>query len=103
MGYGMGARGRGLITVPRSKSVLGHIFRNSKGHVNPATTTSKNRYIKLFENVANNPKNINPKVLSDFQRNNRGFQGYSKVYRNGKQVWIQTNNRKIINAGVNNP
>ena len=30
-----------------------------------------------------------------------GFQGYSQTFRNGSQVWVQTRNGKIINAGVN--
>jgi hypothetical protein len=45
--------------VTRSESVLGHIFRNAPGHVNPSTVASQNRYIKLFESVANNPANLN--------------------------------------------
>ncbi len=88
-------------TVTKSESVLGHIFRDATGHVNPSTVASQNRYISLFENVANNSANLNPNVLTDFQRTAGGFQGYSQIFRNGQQVWAQTLNGKIINAGVN--
>ncbi len=91
----------GINKVARSKSVLGHIFRSADGHVNPSTITSQERYIKLFEKIGNNSKNVNPNVLTNFQRNAGGFQGYSKTFRNGKQVWVQSINNKIINAGVN--
>ncbi|MDQ0966809.1 RHS repeat-associated protein [Flavobacterium sp. W4I14] len=84
-----------------SKDVLGHIFRNAVGHVNPSTVESVGRYIKLFENVANDTKNINSAVLSNYQRSASGFQGFTQTFRNGKQVWVQTFNGKIINAGVN--
>ncbi|WP_091507669.1 hypothetical protein [Flexibacter flexilis] len=87
--------------VTKSKSVLGHIFRNIVGHVNPSTVASQDRYIKLFEKVANNSANLNPNVLSNYQRTAGGYQGYSQIFRNGQQVWVQTLNGKIINAGVN--
>jgi hypothetical protein len=88
-------------TVTRTKSVLGHIFRNSKGHVNPSTIASQNRYIQLFENVANNIKNLNPNVLSNFQRAAGNFQGFSQTFRNGQQIWVEVLDGKIINAGIN--
>lgn len=88
--------------VTRSSDVLGHIFRNTAGHVNPATIASQNKYIKLFESVANNADNLNPNILSEYQRAAGGFEAYSKTYRNGKQVWAQAEGGKIFNAGVNN-
>ena len=88
-------------TVTKSESILGHIFRDARGHVNPSTVASQNRYISLFEEVANNPANLNSSVLNSFQRTAGGFKGYSKIYRNGQQVWTQTLYGKIINAGVN--
>lgn len=98
----MGFAAKGVTnTVTRSESVLGHIFRKAPGHVNPSTVTSQGRYINLFEKVANNPANLNPNVLTNFQRTSGGFHGYSQTFRNGKQVWSQTLNGKIINAGVN--
>ncbi|XTB52970.1 hypothetical protein LDK11_12260 [Fusobacterium nucleatum] len=87
--------------IDRTKSKLGHIFREAEGHVNPTTPTSQERYINLFEKIGNDPSNINPNILSTFQQQNKDFQGYSKTFRNGKQVWVQTINGKIINAGVN--
>jgi RHS repeat-associated protein len=91
----------GTNTVTRSESVLGHIFRDASGHVNPSTITSQNRYINLFEKVGNNATNLNPNVLNNFQRSAGGFQGFSQTFRNGKQVWVQTINGKIFDAGVN--
>ncbi|MDB9380916.1 DUF6443 domain-containing protein [Nodularia spumigena CS-584] len=87
--------------VTRSSDVLGHIFRNSAGHVNPSTLASQERYINLFEDVSSSANNLNPKVLSQYQQTAGGFEGYSKTYRNGKQVWTQTRQGTIINAGVN--
>ncbi|RWU06138.1 RHS repeat domain-containing protein [Pedobacter chitinilyticus] len=84
-----------------SKDILGHIFRNAVGHVNPTTIESKLRYLKLFENVANDVKNVNPAILSNYQKNTVGFQGFSQTFRSGQQVWVQVFNGKIVNAGVN--
>ena len=86
--------------VPRTSSVLGHIFKNTEGHVNPVTNASQVRFINLFERVANNPGNLNPNVLSSFQRTNPGFQGFSQTYRNG-QVWAHVRGVRIFDAGVN--
>lgn len=88
-------------TVTKSESSLGHIFRDATGHVNPSTVASQNRYISLFEEVANNPANLNSNVLNSYQRTAGGFKGYSKIYRNGQQVWTQTIDGTIFNAGVN--
>lgn len=55
----------------------------------------------MFESVGNNPANLNPNVLTNFQRSVGGFQGYSKTFSDGKQVWVQTFDGKILNAGVN--
>lgn len=54
-----------------------------------------------FENVANNSTNLNPNELSVHQKTAGGFQGHSKLFRNGRQVWTQSLNGKITNAGVN--
>jgi RHS repeat-associated protein len=86
-----------------SKSLLGHIFQKAAGHVKPTTIESMIRYMKLFDNVASDVKNINPNVLSNYQRANisQGFQGYSYTFRNGQQVWVQTFKGKLFDAGVN--
>jgi hypothetical protein len=68
--------------------------------VNPATLTSKARYIKLFEHVANNGT-PNPNVLSAFQKSAGGFEGFSMTFRNGSQVWVQVKDGRIFDAGVN--
>ncbi len=51
--------------------------------------------------MANDTKNVNPNVLSNYQRAANGFQGFAQTFKNGKQVWVQTFNGKIVNAGVN--
>ena len=58
-------------------------------------------FYELFEKVANEVNNLNPNVLSNYQRTSGGYEGYAKTFRNGQQVWVQTFNGKIINAGVN--
>lgn len=68
-------------------SKMGHIFRNAKGHVNPSTASSKARFIRLFEKVTSNPSNVNNNVLSNYQKSAMGFQGFSQVFRSGRQVW----------------
>jgi len=87
-------------TVPRTKDVLGHIFRNAPGHVNPATAASQGRYISLFEKVAANPKNFNPNILNP-QAAKNGVQAFTQTFRNGRQVWVHTRNGRIFDAGVN--
>ncbi len=87
-------------SVPRTADVLGHIFKAGDGHVAPTTGASQQRFINLFERVANNPNNQNPNVLSNFQRTNTTVQGFSQNFRNG-QVWAQAGNGRIFNAGVN--
>lgn len=86
-------------TVTRSESVLGHIFRDATGHVNPSTLTSQNRYIQLFESVANNPANLNQSILAPNAIKN-GAEGFTQTFKNG-QIWVQTRNGKIFDAGVN--
>ncbi|MCE7057732.1 RHS repeat-associated core domain-containing protein [Algoriphagus sp. AGSA1] len=86
-------------TVTRSESVLGHIFRDAAGHVNPSTVTSQNRYISLFEKVANNPANLNQSILAPRAIEN-GVQGFTQSFNNG-QIWVQVKDGKIFNAGVN--
>jgi len=88
-------------TIPRTESVLGHIFKNTTGHVNPTTVASKNRYLKIFEHVANNPQNLNMKTLKPSAIEN-GVTGYTQTFRNGKQVWVHGRNGRIFDAGVNN-
>lgn len=91
----------GLVNlVPKAKSVLGHIFRNAPGHVNPITLTSRSRYIELFEIVANNPNNLNTKILNATAVKN-GVQAYTKTFNNGRQIWVHTRNGTIFDAGIN--
>jgi len=87
------------IVVGAERSVLGHIFRNAEGHVNPSTASSVKRFVRLFEGVANNPANANNSVVSA-PGLAAGVKGFSQNYRSG-QVWVQVRNGNIFNAGVN--
>ncbi|MGX5691520.1 hypothetical protein, partial [Arcticibacter tournemirensis] len=87
------------ITVNASESLLGHIFRDAVGHVNPVTIESKTRYLNLFAKVAGNPNNLVPTVNPSAA--NAGILTFYQTFRNGRQVWVQTLNGEIRNAGVN--
>lgn len=86
--------------VQRTRDVLGHIFRNARGHVNPGTSTSQGRYLSLFEKVANNPRNLNPSILNADAASS-GVNAFTQTFRNGKQVWVHSRNGRIFDAGVN--
>lgn len=91
--------------VPKTKDVLGHIFRSgpkATAHVNPSTLASQGRYTTLFENVANNTGKLDHSVLTKYQFQNvdKGFEGFSQVFRKGKKVWVKALDGKIFNAGV---
>lgn len=79
--------------------MLGHIFRNAEGHVNPATSASQGRFVNLFERVGNNPGTLNHNVLLPGQASH-GVVGYAQTYRGG-QVWIHVHGGRIFDAGVN--
>ena len=86
--------------VPKTKDVLGHIFRDAPGHVNPSSSASQDRYINLFEKVASNPKNLNTNILN-LQAAKNGVQAFTQTFRNGRQVWVYARNGRIFDAGVN--
>ncbi len=87
-------------TAPRANDVLGHIFRNASGHVNPETVASQDRYLGIFEKVAGNSKNLNPSILNP-QAAKNGVQAFTQIFRNGQQVWVHTRNGRIFDAGIN--
>ena len=80
-----------------------HIFRDAVGHVNPGTAASQGRLIRLFEQVASDSANLNMSVVKSPEAVKAGVQGFSKVFRNGEQIWVQVRNGRIIDAGVNLP
>lgn len=79
----------------------GHIFRDSPGHVYPATDTSRQRYARLFEQVASNPANRLPDAPLPQSAAAAGVQIHAQTQRSGRQVWVYSRDRRIINAGVN--
>jgi hypothetical protein len=103
------AAGAGAVlqTVPGGGGVkfewkaAGHIFRNSAGHVSPSSMTSKQRFARLFESVANNSSNRNDNILPAAARA-AGKQGLTRTFRGG-QVWAEVYRGRITNAGVNLP
>jgi len=86
--------------VERSTSVLKHIFRNAPGHLNISSILAQARYIKLFEKIANNATNLNQSILTAEAIAN-GVKGYTKIFRNGTQLWVMVRNGRIFNAGIN--
>lgn len=91
--------------VDRAASVLGHIFRNSPGHINPGTIASRERFIRLFESVGSDAKNLRPDAVTagiiTQDAANAGVEAYTQVMRDGSQVWALVRNGIIFNAGVN--
>lgn len=87
-------------TVQFDWARVGHIFREAPGHVYPTTAASRERYARLFEQVASNPANrrLNaplPRAAA------AGVQVYVQTQRNGKHIWVYIRDRRMINAGVN--
>ena len=87
-GHFSGTKG-GRNSIPSENSVSKHIFRNKKGHL---SDTVENR--KLLENTANNNKNY-------LGKDRYGNEWYQQTLKNGKQLWTEVRNGKIINGGLN--
>ena len=81
--------GRGVNNLPQTEAQLRHIFRNAKGHL-PDTPTNR----MLIENTANNPKNY-------LGIDSKGTSWYAQMQADGSQIWVQTYNGIITNAGLN--
>src|SRR5262245_3090091 len=86
IGGGLLKGGLKALTKTYSKSLLGHIFRDAVGHVNPATAASQARYMELFESVAANPANLRTNFPLPTPAANAGVQAFTRVFRNGNQV-----------------
>ena len=88
------------IKIPSDRSILEHIFKESNGHVNPSTISSKKRFLKLFQYVASRRVNLNNSLL-DTRAVQSGFKMYVQNFNSGK-VWVIIRpNGTIHNAGVN--
>jgi hypothetical protein len=88
-------------TVQFDWARAGHIFREAPGHVYPTTAASRERYARLFEQVASNPANRRLNAPLPRAATAAGVQVYVQTQRNGKQIWVYIRDRRIINAGVN--
>lgn len=87
--------------VKRTKDVLGHIFKESTGHVKPTSELTQNMFIQIFESVANNKANQTTRILKPEQIK-AGVKAYIQTFRNGKQVWVYVDKNNVIyDAGVN--
>ncbi len=75
--------------LPKDKSQLNHIFRDSPGHLE---NTSHNR--KLLTNLANDSNYFKGK-------DKYGNSWNIKLDKNGKQLWVQYQNGTISNGGRN--
>jgi hypothetical protein len=95
-----GAAEEGANIGTKTQSVLGHIFSEDARHLNVTSIASQNRYIKLFEKIANNSANLNSKILTADAIAN-GVKGYTMTFRNGSQIWVMAKDGKIFNAGIN--
>jgi len=75
--------------LPESDSKLKHIFRDADGHL---PDTPENR--KLIQDTANNPNNY-------LGKDKYGNDWYALTREDGSQVWVQSGNGEIWDAGVN--
>ncbi len=75
--------------LPESGSVLGHIFRRDEGHI---PDTPENRAL-LFE-VANDPRAL-------LGADRHGNEWFVRIAKDGRQVWTQVRNGRIIDGGIN--
>ena len=82
--------------------VMGHIFQDAKGHVNPNGIEYKNQLIKLFETVASAGANERPGlVLLEPAKARAGVQIFTQVLASGEQVWVFVRGNVIYDAGIN--
>jgi RHS repeat-associated protein len=106
---GLGVKAASLVAVPLKGEYnlarLAHIFRDSPGHVNPLTAATRNRFLRLFEAVAENPANLRVDAvqvrLITQHAADAGVRGFTQTTRSGQQVWVTVRDGQIINAGVN--
>ncbi len=93
-----------LLTAEFDPGRAGHIFRLSRGHVNPQTGNSMANFAKLFEDVASNPANyradaVEAGIITRYAAD-MGVTAYTWSARAG-QIWVSVRNGMIQNAGVN--
>lgn len=73
--------------------------------MNPASTASQQRFIQLFQRVANNPANLRTDAVSagiiTQDAAAAGVRAYTWVANSGRQVWVTVRGNEILNAGVN--
>ncbi len=79
---------------------VGHIFQKVSGHVAPRSNASRNRFIKLFQNVASNPANLRDDYRLPSGAKNAGIKVYTQNFNHG-QIWVYVRNGVIQDAGKN--
>ncbi len=75
--------------IPDNDSTIGHIFRDSEGHI---PDTPENR--ALLEDVANSVDNFRG-------RDKYGNEWYTMDLEDGRQVWVEARNGNIFDGGIN--
>jgi hypothetical protein len=73
-----------------SQNAANHIFRNAPGHM--SDDTPQNRQF-LIDTVLDSQNYVGTDQW--------GNQWYTQTLSNGKQVWVEVRNGKIINGGIN--
>ena len=100
--FGIVAKGA---TAKFDPNRVGHIFRDSPGHVNPGSAASQSRFASLFEGTASNSANLRSDAVQagiiTQEAANSGVRAFSQTMRNGEQIWVTVRNGVIQNAGVN--
>ena len=86
IGGGLGSK---INKIPDNDSTVGHIFRETEGHI---SDTPENR--ALLEDVANNVDNFRG-------RDKYGNDWYTMDLEDGREVWIESRNGVIFDGGIN--
>lgn len=107
-GHQIGSALRGLRPVVHrvDQNHLGHIFRNSDGHVNPMDPGAREQWINVFEQVASNPAFYRADaVQAGIIRQaaaNAGVKAYTWTASTAHQIWVTVSKDGFIrNAGAN--
>ena len=89
-----------------NQSIMGHIFRNADGHVNPKPGPARDRYIGLFNLVSKDSTNQIPRadaIKRGFINTNApaNVEVFAKTMSDGKQIWVVGWGGQTRNAGEN--
>jgi hypothetical protein len=89
-----------------NKNVMGHIFKDTKGHVGSNPSKGKDHYVGLF----NLTSSMDSNRITHAEAVRRGIinkdapqnvEVFVQLLDNGTQVWVLGNNGKTYDAGIN--